>query len=449
MGSRANKAGGWESSGTMVEVAMQPTITGPTIECRQCGKPNSLDSRFCKSCGAPVPEDDLAAARQRRAEFLDEGIRLLADGRNDEARLVAEAAIASDPEDPRAHAFLGDCLEQADDIAGALASYEKVVELSPDSALDKIRVAHLRKLLAARSLEIQQPPDRRKAILGGTLAMILVGSLGTVLAVLNASPPSVDKAAGQASGSLSQQGSAEVRPPIASETPAATERQPATVEPSSEAGSQPQPSTGTAPDSRGTVPAVPRAAGSVLPYPRPDGSVAQVGGNTPMVPPIEGSIRVTPEGATRAAPEPRGGANKSPDPDPAPAPEVTENKKPPASPGIIEITPSKGQNKPRVGGSEPVEPGRAETLLRVARQQYLMGNYAAAADAYVKALADGAEPGITNQRLAQSYEKLGRRSEASAAYGRAIRVFESEPNPTPARRAALEACRQAAKVLGG
>ncbi len=93
-----------------------------------------------------------------------------------------------------------------------------------------------------------------------------------------------------------------------------------------------------------------------------------------------------------------------------------------------------------------------ETLLRVARQHFQTGNFSQAADAYEKALRAGAEVGSTNQRLAQCYERLGRKSEAIGAYRRAISAYESalRSGGNEARlKAAIEACQRAISVLGG
>jgi Tfp pilus assembly protein PilF len=80
----------------------------------------------------------------------------------------------------------------------------------------------------------------------------------------------------------------------------------------------------------------------------------------------------------------------------------------------------------------------------LARDKFLSGDFEGAAVAYEKLLSSGGDPGLTNQRLAQCYEKLGRKSEAKEAYRRAIAAFEAKGNQD-----ALETCRQALKVLGG
>jgi tetratricopeptide (TPR) repeat protein len=78
-----------------------------------------------------------------------------------------------------------------------------------------------------------------------------------------------------------------------------------------------------------------------------------------------------------------------------------------------------------------------------------MGNHAKAADAYEKALALGASPASTNQRLAQCYVKLNRKADAIKAYERAITAFERMDQNDIRVQAMLDACRAELKDLRG
>jgi tetratricopeptide (TPR) repeat protein len=137
------------------------------------------------------------------------------------------------------------------------------------------------------------------------------------------------------------------------------------------------------------------------------------------------------------------------DPKPEPGPSSSE------PPAVVDIRPSNPAGREPTAGSEPLsrDPNEANVLIRVARQHFLTGEYGKAADAYSKALAAGADPGPTNQRLAQCLEKLGQRSAAASAYERAMRAYEAALNSgkgDPAKlKAALDACRQAAKLAQG
>jgi tetratricopeptide (TPR) repeat protein len=116
---------------------------------------------------------------------------------------------------------------------------------------------------------------------------------------------------------------------------------------------------------------------------------------------------------------------------------------------VVDVRPS--QNGGITSGSQPAEDrgARIDTLIRVAREQQVIGSFAKAADAYEKALELGASPASTNQRLAQCYEKLGKKADAIKAYERAITAFERLDQNDVRVQAQLESCRQALKLLRG
>jgi tetratricopeptide (TPR) repeat protein len=127
---------------------------------------------------------------------------------------------------------------------------------------------------------------------------------------------------------------------------------------------------------------------------------------------------------------------------------------------VVEIRPSAGseQSGKSGGGSEPVAPDSpdartsAEVLIRTARDAFVRGDYGRASDAYEKALARGASRGSTNQRLAQCYERLGRKGDAIAAYERAVAAYQSQlagGGDNSRIQAALDSSRQALKNLRG
>ena len=133
--------------------------------CKECGTGNPLDSSFCKKCGTALPEQDLAEARGKMDEVLEEGNNLFTEGRTDEAMLIAEAAVAANPSSHMAYSLKGLCHERLGQIAEALECYETAVSLHPDSALDKVKVAALRNRLAAHVVDAPVP-DRRRALSG-------------------------------------------------------------------------------------------------------------------------------------------------------------------------------------------------------------------------------------------------------------------------------------------
>ena len=137
------------------------------VRCPDCETPNSVDSKFCRFCGAPLPEEERIDAQMKLNELIAEGNKLFNDGRTDEALLIAESAISSSPNDTRALSLKGMCLERAGDLADALELYERVVELNPDSALDKIKVTHVRNRLAAKVAEPPRAESTRRRHRGG------------------------------------------------------------------------------------------------------------------------------------------------------------------------------------------------------------------------------------------------------------------------------------------
>jgi tetratricopeptide (TPR) repeat protein len=117
---------------------------------------------------------------------------------------------------------------------------------------------------------------------------------------------------------------------------------------------------------------------------------------------------------------------------------------------IVDVRPSAGQGSTTNSNVTAEDRGaQIDSLIRVAREKQAVGDWARAADAYEKALALGASPASTNQRLAQCYEKLGKKAEAIKAYERAITAFEKlDPNDVRVQ-AQLDSCRQALKLLRG
>ncbi len=65
---------------------------------------------------------------------LQRGHQLFASGRPDLAEREFRAAIAQDPHDGNAHAFLSHCLAERGDVAGAIEAAERAVALDPQSS---------------------------------------------------------------------------------------------------------------------------------------------------------------------------------------------------------------------------------------------------------------------------------------------------------------------------
>jgi Tfp pilus assembly protein PilF len=382
--------------------------------------------------------------RDQLMELVADGQRALGQGRADEALMVADSVIESDDKLPAAWALKGDALERQNRLQEALACYERVIDLKPDSTLDRIRANHLRKLATVDELEVTTaPPNRRQAALAAVAASVFFILVGT--AVVLASQPQSN-----AASNLNQ--------------PENTSVEPNNVQPTFSTV-PPVPGGDTLPGgaNSGTDTLDPDAGirpGYVRPYNYPgpvDGKVDGDGGQGPLIDPVTphiGGGTATPnndQGGTTG-----GGTFNPPTRDDNPPPDPVDSRDTPKNNGgTIIITPSNTGG----GGTGTVPPTNdadaqmsADALVQVARDHYVRGDYAKAAAAYEKALRAGAQPSSTNHRLGLCYKNLGRKAEAIAALDRAIKAYQAEidngANPE-IPKSGIDACQQALKILRG
>ncbi len=417
------------------------------VVCKACDTPNSVDSRFCKGCGAIISDEALQEARSKLEELVAEGFKSFGAGQSDEARLIAESALASDPSCISAMSLRAMCFERDGKIAEALDLYEKILEAKPDSALDRIKVTHLRQALAGSLLE-HAPADKRTAWLGAIAATVLVAAIGVAAAGFMSGPDA------RAAANTAPSGSGGLTPSLDRYGALLPE-----TSPNSGASSSRQTESGQQPNGgRQQQPAdSPRAIQPDRPAIRPNGSLGPIPattGTSPLFPSITGEIGIRPEGGaapnagTQAGPPApaKTKLEESPDPDVEPPPGKASET------GVINIKVSKPpENR---GGTVEVPDGKeAESLTRAARQQFQLGKYANAAKLYEQALKAGADPGYSNQRLGFCYERLGNSESAKTAYGRAISAFEaalrSGAGNKDSLESALESCRAAQRRLQG
>lgn len=417
------------------------------VKCRECGRENALDSRFCRFCGEALDPAERESAETSLRELIAEGRRLLGEGRLEEARLVAERACAESPESSAAHALAGDVHEKAGRLADAIAAYERVVQIDPDSTLDQIKLQALRREFELGPARRAAIAKRRAAFAAGAAAFLFVASVaGFVAAAL---PAPEDERGGSSAEIVSEPFPQSPPGPVAQASPGEGAPTSAPATGAGEAGAPADPMTtpaGEANPPRRPAPPLGRLASSSLPEALPADGFRPIALEGPI-----GSLSVTPEQRAAPAPEPR----TDPDPRPVetPRPEQTERREP----GVIEIRPSAGEPV-SIGGSEtmretpPPPPAARQNWLEIGRERYQLGDYAGAAQAYERAIESGASGGLVHQRLAQSLEKLGRRQEAVAAYTRAKRAFEAElarGGPSERLQAAIEACERAIRLLQG
>lgn len=398
------------------------------VRCPDCETSNSTDSKFCKFCGAVLPEEELIDAQLKLNELLSEGYRIFNEGRTEEARLIAESALESAPNTTQALTLKAMCCEREGELADALELYEKVVELNPESSLDKIKVTHLRNQLNAKQIEAPAP-NKKLALIVAAAAVVLVVCVGGIIAALTADKAeAIDKA-----------------PAIAQndDNNAAFDK----------TGSVPPPKQEPELDGDGSVS---RGDG------QPGGGIV-----TPPTAWPNGPLPTTPDDGTKpftvdlnpdakAAihnPLPPAGGNTTPvtnpriDDDPPVEPEKQPEEKKP----IVEVSFSSKGPKNHGGSDDSSNSNELTVLIKSANEQFMLSRYQNAARSYEKALSVGADPASTNQRLGQCYSNLGRKSEAIGAYVRAADAYKAAVarGNSPSARAGLSACNNALKVLRG
>jgi tetratricopeptide (TPR) repeat protein len=427
------------------------------VSCKNCTAHNSLDSTFCKKCGATLPDDEIQQAKEKLEAVVADGFKVFNSGRVDEAIQIAETAVRANPLSTSALSLKAMCHERFGQISEALECHERVLEIDPDSMIDKIKVNDLRNLLVARS-SIAPVPDRKMAIVGAVAAFVLVASIGVVIAKSGSRGSEKIAANIPASSVDSPKGSRFESPanPPGAQTPNAkpSDSQPGTSPPQTNV----QPNTANSSRDSSSPALATNRGGSDIPLPKLDArkELPDPAGYEPI------KIGIRPDQLTKSggssttqgsARPPVTGPEKD-DPEPSPSRGNEPPPTPKEAPGIMEITVVSGKGAPNHQGGDPATKANGvEALLRTARSQYQLGNYSAAATSFERALRSGADPTSGNQRLAQCYEKLGRNSEAIAAYNRAISSLESDLGAGRGDKdrlnAALDSCKQAVKVLGG
>ncbi len=401
------------------------------IVCGQCQTENKLSSRFCAECGREIADADRLATRAENDKLVADGRRSLGEGRIEEAQMIAKTVLDVDPDSLSALLLLGDTSEKLSQYDQAVESYELALKLKPDSPLERIRLAHLRKLAAQQEIAFQEPQSKRQTIWAAVAVAFLLICVGSAL--LLASQPQTTKALAKNDTASDETINAfNVPPPV----PSGPLRPNGDQAPTTAADVQ----AGTAAATGGAMTRKAFAGSS---------GIADREGNVsvqPMSPGNLGSGPVT--DVTNKTPSLPKTSDPTPDQpkDPATTPDATtapSKSDPKENPGIIDIKPSSGKSS--TDGDPSEDP---DNLIRAARDFYAQGNYAKALEIYQKALRAGASPGSTNQRMAQCYEKLGRTAEAISAYKRAIQAYENQGKSARTDRA-IESCRKAIQVLGG
>ncbi|MFZ4507525.1 MAG: tetratricopeptide repeat protein [Fimbriimonas sp.] len=384
-----------------------------------------------------MPEADVQEAQVRLDKLIADGVHAFNEGRTDEAAAVAESAILSNPSSVAALSLKGMCHERRKEIAEAIEAYEKVVALSPDSALDRIKLNQLRNLIVKGAPA--QTGDRKLAAVAAIAAVAVVvclGALGAALMNRQQAPVTANNFTPVASGA-ELYGQDQVNPQPAQAGPKPNFNR---AEPGDTAAIRQDDNRNAA---RTGLPEAP--AGYML---RPVVPTGEITGELPL--PGESKEPITPPTAEKRDPvtPPK---QQGPDPEPTVDRGSREQGGGEADPGLIDIRES-SNSKRVVGGSADLgtNANGVEALLRTARSQYETGNFAAAAATYERSLRAGADTGLVNQRLGMVYERLGRKDDAVSAYSRAVQALEiAVSKGATSKQRALESSKAALQNLTG
>jgi tetratricopeptide (TPR) repeat protein len=422
------------------------------VSCKHCSTPNSLDSTFCKRCGTPLPEDDVAAAQEKLTALIAEGNTAFSEGRTDEAMAVAESAIMSNPSSVAALSLKALCHERRGELAEALECADQIVDLNPDSELDKIKRNQLRTKLSVSVQLATRPPDRRTALVGAVATVVLVLCIGIGAAKIINRPDS-GKAANVAIDPGARQNPSNQQAPQTGNTGGTQQSAQPPVQPPTNASNESTPEQ-TAPPRQ-----APRFAdgGGVLPETGNDGDtpITITGPMTQVKPPTANTQNTgvntgrvqAPTGST--AQEKTSGGD-----DPPPTADQKGAATQDTSPGLVDIQISKGARQSFGGSTDASGPaGGASAMDKVGIQRFRLGNYASAAASFEQALRSGGDDVTINQWLGRCYDRLGRKSDEIEAYKRCVAACQNAINKGSGNkdrlRPILDTCQQELKVLQG
>ena len=133
--------------------------------CQDCNTHNSLDSKYCKECGAKINSgyrtlmlsiQDLPAHHsdedvEKLTRLLDMAFWHNQAGNQAAAITACLAALALNPNSTTAHSLLGTLYEKGGDDAQAIHHFESVLALNPDSQADAAKLDQLRRGVHVRA----------------------------------------------------------------------------------------------------------------------------------------------------------------------------------------------------------------------------------------------------------------------------------------------------------
>jgi tetratricopeptide (TPR) repeat protein len=125
--------------GAAMPLAGDASVTAPPAD-ERAHVPASAKPSATRSGVTASSEID----RRRARQLLDRAFALYEEGAANDAILACRQAISLAPVSPQGYSLLGLMLERRRDTAGAIAAYEKVIALAPESALERDSLQRLR-----------------------------------------------------------------------------------------------------------------------------------------------------------------------------------------------------------------------------------------------------------------------------------------------------------------
>lgn len=389
------------------------------VSCRYCNAENPLDARFCKLCGQPLATDVAPLQQEEVDQMVQDGYRLLADGKAHEALYVAKAALVQAPNNPGALALKGMALEALEDLPGAAACFERIVELNPSSTLDRIKLEQLHRQLYEAPYPEEGGGANWTAILAGVGATLVVIAVGALLALNQGRPQET----------------------LASAEPEANV---ATFQPMQQPPREQQPQQPPAQSNPQTQP----GAGSSFAPPPLIGSHSSSGLSGPLIitqDQLQGLPDVRGQGGSTTESGGQPGESSTAPTNPPPSKPSDDNViSPPARNPVIQIKPHEGRGgSAGSGGSER----ESENIYRIANEKMKAGDYRGAIADFQKSLAGSTRPALTHQLIGRCYRSLGEFDNAKRHFEQALRLYEA--SNAPGAQAGAEACRRELAALGG
>lgn len=164
--------------------------------CNRCGNRNPLNSKFCRFCGSkldepgaskPVPEEEFYVPtttpvdHERVQRLLDEAFAQSEKGEIGAALHACKEALVIDPHSVPVHSLLGLLYERVGEKEKAIAEYERVLQLNPDSALEREALARLRGEEEAAAAPVMTRSSYRPFHYVNTMPIVAAATLGIVI----------------------------------------------------------------------------------------------------------------------------------------------------------------------------------------------------------------------------------------------------------------------------